>query len=98
MSHDFQSTDSVRSGKPLRHVQTALFPTPLSLRLGGTLPSIEVAYETYGALNEDRSNAVLICHAISGDSHVSRHDESDDPGWWETLVGPGRPVDTNRFF
>ncbi len=98
MSHDFQSTDSVRSGKPLRHLQTALFPTPLKLRLGGTLPSIEVAYETYGTLNPDRSNAVLICHAISGDSHVSRHDEDDDPGWWETLVGPGKPVDTDRFF
>ncbi len=98
MSHDFQSTDSVRSGKPLRHVQTALFPTPLKLRLGGTLPSVEVAYETYGKLSEDRSNAVLVCHAISGDSHVSRHDENDDPGWWETLIGPGRPIDTNRLF
>ena len=98
MSHDFQSTDSVRSGKPLRHAETALFPAPLNLRLGGTLPSIEVAYETYGTLDEDRRNAVLICHAISGDSHVSRHDESDDPGWWDTLIGPGRPLDTDRLF
>lgn len=94
----FESTDSVRTGKRLRHLETALFPTPLDLRLGGTLASVEVAYETYGTLNQDRSNAVLICHAISGDSHVSRHNEGDDAGWWETLVGPGRPVDTNRFF
>ncbi|MBW2224499.1 MAG: homoserine O-acetyltransferase, partial [Deltaproteobacteria bacterium] len=61
---DFESTDSMRSGKPLRHVQTAVFPAPVKLRHGGTLPGIEVAYETYGTLNEDRSNAVLICHAI----------------------------------
>jgi homoserine O-acetyltransferase len=94
----FESTDSVRSGKPLRHVQMAVFPTPVKLRHGETLPGVEVAYETYGTLNEDRSNAVLICHAISGDSHLARHDENDDPGWWEDLVGPGKSVDTDRLF
>jgi homoserine O-acetyltransferase len=62
------------------------------------LPGIEVAYETYGTLNEDRSNAVLICHAISGDSHLAQHDEHDEPGWWDGLVGPGKAVDTDRLF
>jgi len=95
---DFESTDSMRSGKPLRHAQTAVFPTPVKLRHGGMLPGIEVAYETYGTLNEDRSNAVLICHAISGDSHLARHDEHDEPGWWDGLVGPGKAVDTDRLF
>lgn len=98
MPDTFESTDSVRSGGPLRHLQTAVFPTPLELRLGGVLPSIEVAYETYGKLNEDRSNAVLVLHAISGDSHVARHDDTDEPGWWEALVGPGKPLDTDRLF
>ena len=88
----------MRSGKPLRHVQTAVFPSPMKLRHGGTLPSIEVAYETYGTLNVARDNAVLICHAITGDSHLARHDEDDDPGWWERLVGPGKAVDTDRLF
>ncbi|MGB5546382.1 MAG: hypothetical protein WBM74_07400, partial [Polyangiales bacterium] len=91
---EFESTDSMRSGKPLRHVQTAVFPTPMQLHLGGVLPSVEVAYETYGKLDEDGSNAVLICHAITGDSHLARHDEHDDSGWWEGLVGPGKAVDT----
>ena len=55
-------------------------------------------YETYGQLNPPGDNAILICHAISGDSHVAQHDAADDPGWWDILVGPGKPVDTNRFF
>ncbi len=79
-------------------MQTAVFPEPLRLRHGGTLPGVEVAYETYGTLDENRSNAVLICHAVTGDSHPARHDEDDDPGWWEGLVGPGKAVDTDRFF
>ncbi len=98
MDQEFESTDTVRSGKPLRHLQKAVFPTPVRLRHGGVLPSIDVAYETYGTLNADRSNAVLICHAITGDSHPARHDEKDDPGWWEGLVGPGKAVDTDRLF
>ena len=98
MVAEFESTDSMRSGKPLRHVQTAVFPVPMKLHHGGVLPSVEVAYETYGTLNADGSNAVLICHAITGDSHLARHDEEDDPGWWEGLVGPGKAVDTDRLF
>ena len=98
MSEDFESTDTLRSGRPLRHLRSAALGTPLKLRFGGWLPNVEVGYETYGELDPDRGNAILICHAISGDSHVARHDPQDDPGWWETLVGPGRPIDTERFF
>jgi homoserine O-acetyltransferase len=57
-----------------------------------------VAYETYGRLNDAKDNVVLICHAISGDSHVARHNEDDDPGWWDIAVGPGKSIDTDRFF
>jgi len=62
------------------------------------LPRVNVAYETYGTLSPAKDNAVLICHALSGDSHVARHDEKDDTGWWEILIGPGKPVDTDRYF
>jgi homoserine O-acetyltransferase len=94
----FESTDSVRSAKPLRHAQSLQLDGPLPLEKGGRLASISVAYETYGRLNPARDNAILICHAISGDSHVARHGEDDDPGWWDVMVGPGRPIDTDRFF
>lgn len=98
MVDPFESSDSVRSGAPLRYVRTAVFPEPVRLKHGETLPAVEVAYETYGELNEARDNAVLICHAITGDSHPARHDPGDEPGWWEELVGPGKAVDTNRLF
>ena len=86
----FESSDTVRSAKPLRHAQLAKLDQPLALELGGQLAGVTVAYETYGELNAARDNAVLICHAISGDSHVARHDEEDDPGWWDIAVGPGK--------
>jgi homoserine O-acetyltransferase len=99
MSDDFlTSSDSVRSAAPLRHAQFVTFSRPLKLELGGELPSVTVAYETYGRLNERRDNAVLVCHAISGDSHVARHDEADEPGWWDIAVGPGKAIDTERYF
>ncbi|HEY8702387.1 MAG TPA: homoserine O-acetyltransferase [Arthrobacter sp.] len=69
----------------------------LQLEAGGFLPDVTLAYETWGTLNEDGSNAVLIEHALTGSTHVTRGD-SDEPGWWEQLAGPGAPVDTDRFF
>ena len=98
MDEFLESSDGQRSAKQLSHLQLAHFDEPLMLERGGSLPEFRVAYETYGTLNADRSNAVLICHAISGDSHVASHDAGDDPGWWEELVGPGRAIDTNRLF
>ena len=61
------------------------------------LPRVTVAYETYGRLAPNRDNAVLICHALSGDSHVARHDSADDPGWWDLVVGPGKAIDTDQY-
>jgi homoserine O-acetyltransferase/O-succinyltransferase len=72
---------------------------PLVLQSGTTLGPVEVAYETYGALNSDASNAVFICHALTGDAHAAgHHGDPARPGWWDTLIGPGKPVDTDRLF
>jgi homoserine O-acetyltransferase len=98
MDEFLQSTDGQRSANQLTHLQLAHFKDPLMLERGGSLPEFRVAYETYGELNEDHSNAVLICHAISGDSHVASHGPDDDPGWWEELVGSGRAIDTDKLF
>ena len=80
--------------------QTAHFDTPLSLACGRTLTTYDLVYETYGELNGNKSNAVLICHALSGHHHAAGiHNESDKrPGWWDECIGPGKPIDTNRFF
>lgn len=76
------------------------FEIPLALQNGQTLPRFDLMVETYGTLNADKSNAVLVCHALSGNHHVAgRHTPEDKhPGWWDNMVGPGKPVDTNRFF
>ncbi len=72
---------------------------PLQLACKQTLAPFTVAYQTYGVLNADKSNAILICHALTGDQHVANtHPVTGKPGWWATLVGPGKPVDTSRFF
>lgn len=72
---------------------------PLLMDAGVSLAPWQIAFKTYGALNAARSNAVLICHALTGDQHVaSEHPVTGKPGWWETMVGPGRPIDTDRFF
>jgi homoserine O-acetyltransferase len=72
---------------------------PLTLDSGRTLAPWTLAYMTYGALNAARSNAVLVCHALTGDQFVaSAHPVTGKPGWWETMVGPGKPIDTSRFF
>lgn len=94
----FQSSDSVRSSYPLQYAKTIHFPTTLKLELGGFLPEFSLVYETYGQLNEKKDNAILICHALSGDSHVARHDGRDDPGWWDIAIGPGKCIDTEKYF
>ena len=80
--------------------QKAVFTEPLKLKSGAVLPQFEIAYETYGELNAARSNAVLVCHALNASHHVAGH-YADDPhnvGWWDNLVGPGKPLDTRKFF
>jgi homoserine O-acetyltransferase/O-succinyltransferase len=78
----------------------AHFNEPLALKNGSILPAFDLIYETYGELNTDKSNAVLICHALSGTHHVAgKHSPEDKyPGWWDNLIGPGKPLDTNKFF
>ena len=74
-------------------------PHPLTLDSGQVLESCEIAYQTYGTLADDKRNAVLVCHALTGDQYVaSEHPITGKPGWWERMVGPGKPIDTNRFF
>ena len=89
-------SDSVGVVTPQRQV----FDQPLSLISGSTLPSFELVYETYGELNAEKTNAVLICHALSSNHHVAGYHSAEDkrPGWWENYVGPGKPIDTNKFF
>jgi len=75
------------------------FEKPLTLDCGKTLEPLTVAYMTYGTLNASRSNAVLVCHALTGDQFVaSDHPITGKPGWWDTMVGPGKPIDTDRYF
>jgi len=75
-------------------------PDPFVLQCGIALPGFELVYETYGRLNAARSNAILVCHALSGSHHAAGFHTPDDakPGWWDTSIGPGKPIDTNRFF
>ena len=75
-------------------------PTDLLLECGQTLKNIEIIYETYGELNADSSNAILICHALSGNHHAAGYyeDENERPGWWDALIGPNKPIDTNKYF
>ena len=89
-------TSSVGIVKP----QIAKFEDPLNLECGFTLDSFELVYETYGRLNKNRSNAVLVCHALSGNHHAAGfHNENDDrAGWWDEYIGPGKPIDTEKFY
>ena len=77
--------------------QSMSFPQPLALRSGASIRGYSLAYETYGTLNEARSNAVLICHALNASHHVAGVYQGQE-GWWDTMIGPGKPVDTERFF
>lgn len=80
--------------------QRAALAQPLRLSSGATLPAFELMYETYGTLNAERSNAILVCHALNASHHVAGTyaDQPGSEGWWDNMVGPGKPVDTARFF
>jgi homoserine O-acetyltransferase len=90
------SADSVGLVEPKTHH----FDQALKLDCGRTLPQYDLIYETYGELNDSRSNAILICHALSGDHHAAGYHSEDDkkPGWWDSCIGPGKPIDTDVFF
>jgi len=90
------SEDSVGLVTP----QTAHFDEPLPLACGRSLAPWQLVYETYGTLNQARSNAVLVCHALSGHHHAAgfHHQDERKPGWWDSCIGPGKPIDTRRFF
>jgi homoserine O-acetyltransferase/O-succinyltransferase len=83
----------------IARTQQVTFDRVLRLESGATLGPITLAYETYGRLNRDRSNAILICHALSGDAHVAGRNATEDPkpGWWDEAVGPGKAFDTDRY-
>jgi homoserine O-acetyltransferase len=95
-------TGAWRPGDPpgRRQFATLFADRSLSLRAGGTLPSVTVAYETWGTLDADASNAILLLHALTGDSHAAGPVEPGHGqlGWWNPLIGPGRAIDTDRFF
>ena len=80
--------------------QSMRFDAPLPLQSGASIRGYELAYETYGTLNADRSNAVVVCHALNASHHVAGvyADQPGSEGWWDTMIGPGKPVDTDRFF
>ncbi len=89
-----------RAGVGAVTAQRAHFDVPLALQGGTVLPAYDLVYETYGALNAAKSNAILVCHALSGHHHVAGHtpDDLQNIGWWDNIVGPGRPLDTDRYF
>ncbi|NOX09493.1 MAG: homoserine O-acetyltransferase [Gammaproteobacteria bacterium] len=84
----------------LVQAKSTQFDRELALDCGRNLPSFHLTYETYGKLNHDHSNAILICHALSGDHHAAGYHSIEDrkPGWWESAIGPGKPIDSNKFY
>ena len=100
--HDYPATGAWFPGMPVGSRKFAQFPhdRPFALDGGMVLTDVSIAYETWGTLNENATNAILICHAWTGDSHVSgsAEDGHPTPGWWEGVVGPGKAIDTNKWF
>src|SRR5271166_2968386 len=96
MSMGFQSASTPTVVAMRRSVTLA----SIALEQGGTLSPVTIAYEAWGNLNPERDNAILICHALTGDSHAYAPEQPDDPrvGWWNPLIGPGRVFDTDRFY
>ncbi|MDX1710629.1 MAG: homoserine O-acetyltransferase [Rhodovibrionaceae bacterium] len=98
MSASSLSAERGPANLPGHHVELGR-ETPLKLDCGAELGPFNVAYATYGTLNADKSNAIMVCHALTGDQYLAEtHPVTGKPGWWELMVGPGRPLDTERFF
>ena len=101
-NHSANTTDIVGSVGSVGIVtpQTFHFAEPLTLECNRTLPSFDLIFETYGTLNSDKSNAILICHALSGSHHAAGFHSDDDKkaGWWDNMIGPNKAIDTNQFF
>ena len=101
-NHSANTTDIVGSVGSVGIVtpQTFHFAEPLTLECNRTLPSFDLIFETYGTLNSDKSNAILICHALSGSHHAAGFHSDDDKkaGWWDNMIGPNKTIDTNQFF
>jgi homoserine O-acetyltransferase len=96
-----EKSDQGQNGQPPYDSQTVTFTKdePLVLDSGVELAPFTIAYQSYGVLNEARSNAIMICHALTGDQHVANdHPITGKPGWWDMMVGPGKPIDTNKYF
>ena len=76
------------------------YGTSFPLENGEELPTFELVYETYGKINKERSNAILVCHALSGNHHAAGFHSKEDSkrGWWDSCIGPGKPIDTNQFY
>lgn len=92
-------TSMIRGSVGTVKTETITFNEPFTFQSGETLPGISVSYETYGTLDRDKSNAILICHALSGDAHAAGfHDGDAKPGWWDMAIGPGKALDTDQFF
>ncbi|MEM0915342.1 MAG: homoserine O-acetyltransferase [Planctomycetota bacterium] len=98
MPDAFASSDEQRSADLSPHTRFFALDGSLPLSLGGSLEGVRVAYETWGTLNAARDNAILVCHALTGDAHCARHAPDDTPGWWDALIGPGKAIDTGRYF
>ncbi len=97
MEKDLNNSVGLVKTQTIRVVQSN---APLTLQCGKPLGPIDVAYETYGTLSAERDNVILLCHALSGDAHAAGYHSPNDrkPGWWDSMVGPGKPIDTNRYF
>jgi homoserine O-acetyltransferase/O-succinyltransferase len=98
--HNDNLVDGTAGSVGIVEAQRASFDEPLALSSGATLPAFELMYETYGRLNAAKSNAILVCHALNASHHVAGvyAGRPDSEGWWDNMIGPGKPVDTNRFF
>lgn len=89
----------ISKDQELRQVEEKKFLLSEPFKLeNGELSNLEIAYESYGSLNQERTNCILLCHALTGDHHAAGYHEGDEkPGWWNHLIGPGKPIDTNIF-